>query len=93
MKPEQSIERHLYRKVKEAGGLCIKLTGQNGIPDRLVILNGRLLFIELKAPGGRLSPIQVVTQRRLLRLGQEVLTLWTHEQVDSLWNYINIKRY
>ena len=83
MHNEQPIERYLYRKIKERGGLCIKLTGLAGIPDRLVILPGRVVFVELKAEGGRLSPLQVAIQKKLAGLLQEVYTLWSYQDVDD----------
>lgn len=89
MKTEQAIEKHLCRRVREIGGLCVKLTGTNGIPDRLVILpNGRNIYIELKAPDGRLSPIQLATHKRLRKLNQEVYTIWNHEQVDRFIEWL-----
>lgn len=55
---ERTIESYLANRVAERGGLCIKLVGYTGIPDRLVLLDGRAFFVECKAPGGRLSPMQ-----------------------------------
>jgi hypothetical protein len=50
---EKNIEKYLGEKVKEAGGLYWKFVspGVNGVPDRIVILNGVVAFVELKAPG------------------------------------------
>ncbi len=53
MRAEVSIENHLKRAVKAAGGRCLKLPAiwYAGIPDRLVLLpGGRVWFIELKKP-------------------------------------------
>ena len=55
---ERTIESYLANRVTERGGLCIKLVGYTGIPDRLVLLDGEAFFVECKAPGGRLSPMQ-----------------------------------
>ena len=58
---ESEIEARLVRGVKEAGGLCYKFVspGNPGVPDRLILLpGGRILFVELKTPGGKLSNIQ-----------------------------------
>jgi hypothetical protein len=58
---EAEIEARLVRGVKEAGGLCYKFVspGNPGVPDRLILLpGGRILFVELKTPGGKLSNIQ-----------------------------------
>lgn len=44
------------------GGLAPKFTspGFDGVPDRLILLpGGKVAFIELKAPGKTLRPLQV----------------------------------
>lgn len=69
---ERSIEAVLVRLVRDRGGLAIKLGGAwgRGLPDRLVLLpGGRMRFVELKAPGGRVSPLQRLYHRRLRELG------------------------
>ena len=84
MKAEQAIERHLCKRIREKGGICIKLTEPAGIPDRLAILpDGRNIYIELKAECGILSPIQKAIHRRLREMNQTVLTLWNFEEVDE----------
>jgi hypothetical protein len=55
---EVVVERSLRRQVEARGGLCLKVTtlGRRGFPDRLVILPGRMVLVELKRPrGSRLS--------------------------------------
>ena len=87
MERERDLERYLRRKVEVAGGLALKFTspGNDGVPDRLVILpGGKTIFVELKAPRGRLSSLQRWQQSRLTRRGCEVRTVWTREQVDSI---------
>ena len=84
MKAEQAIERYLCRRVKEHDGLCIKMVGTNGIPDRLVSTSdGQNVYVELKTDGGRLSPIQIAVHARLRRMKQRVYVLWTYEDVDG----------
>jgi len=80
--PEHAIEKYLCRKVKERGGMCVKLTGFNGIPDRLVIGSGDCWFIELKAEDGVLSPIQQAIHRRLKSMNQKVFVVNSFEMVD-----------
>ncbi len=48
-----NIEQALKRSVEAAGGICWKLVspGTAGVPDRICIHRGRVIFVELKAPG------------------------------------------
>lgn len=93
MKTEQAIERYLCNKVKNRGGMCVKLVGFNGIPDRLVVMNGKCVFVEMKAPNGRLSPVQIAVHKRLKALGHDVRVLWSYEEVDDfLCSYTSIKK-
>ena len=58
---ESEIEARLVRGVKALGGVAYKFVspGNVGVPDRVVVLpGGRVIFVELKAEGGRLSPMQ-----------------------------------
>jgi hypothetical protein len=45
-----------------------------GIPDLLIIKDGHVHCLELKAPGGRLSPAQVLAHTRLRLAGASVAT-------------------
>ena len=59
---ENEIERYLKKRVETEGGKCWKWVspGRRGVPDRMVLLpGGRLLFVELKAPGKTERPDQV----------------------------------
>ena len=59
---ERDVERHLVRRVKEAGGLALKWIspGMAGVPDRICVMpGGRIVLVELKRPGGALRPVQV----------------------------------
>lgn len=88
MKGEQNLEKYLSRNVKLRDGLCVKLTGVNGIPDRLVLTNtGRHFFVELKTDGGRVSQIQDSIHKRLRHMGHEVYVVWDYKQVDMILYY------
>lgn len=82
---ERDIEAHLFRQVRALGGECFKLTPTRaGIPDRLVLLPGQPgMLVELKRPGGIVSPIQAVVHNRLAAMGHPVIVLWTKPQVDA----------
>ena len=57
---ESTIERAVCAYAKTKGCLTLKLSGQNqkGQPDRMFLFQGRVMFIEFKAPGKRLTALQ-----------------------------------
>lgn len=85
---EREIEEHLIRCVRVLGGQTRKARwdGNNGAPDRLVLLpGGRLAFAELKRPeGGRVSKLQAREHRALRALGFLVAVPRTHADVEAL---------
>lgn len=84
---ERLIESYLREQVKAAGGIAYKWTspGNSGVPDRIVILpGGRALFVELKAPGGKPTKLQMVQHKRLRALGCDVRVIDSKEQVDEM---------
>lgn len=84
---EESIEKFLTDQVADLGGLAVKLNpaGVRGIPDRLVILPGRIIFVELKRPrGGVISKLQHWWADRLRALGHETAFVKTEKEVIDL---------
>jgi hypothetical protein len=72
MAAEKKLEQKLVKAVKEKGGICPKLVspGTDGMPDRMVLLpGGRIIFIEVKAPGKKPRPLQELRHRQLRKLG------------------------
>lgn len=75
---EDVIEKHLVNEVKKAGGIAYKFTspGRRGVPDRIVLLpNGKIIFVECKAPGEKPRPDQLREHSRLFALGFNVVVL------------------
>ena len=58
---EATIERAVCAYAKSRGCLVMKLAGPNqkGQPDRMFVKNGRVLFIEFKAPGKKPTALQM----------------------------------
>lgn len=83
---ERLIEAYLRRKVELAGGIAVKQdwVGIRGAPDRLIMLPGRLFFIELKRKGVKPEPHQVRLHNRMRELGVEVHVVDDVDQVDEL---------
>lgn len=88
---EKTVEAKLVAAVKGMGGLAPKFTspGYDGMPDRLVLLpNGILAFVELKAPGKKLRPLQVRRKAQLEELGFSVYCIDRPEQIGGVLNEI-----
>lgn len=83
---ESDIERALVARVKALGGETRKLAwvGRWGAPDRIVFLHGRVIFVELKAPGRKPSPHQAREIERLRALGQDVRVIDSLDQIGEL---------
>lgn len=75
---EREIEASLKANIEAEGGLFLKWVspGNDGVPDRILIYNGRVIFVELKTKPGKLSPIQVHQQERLRKAGATVVTTY-----------------
>jgi hypothetical protein len=89
---ESQLERKFVRSVKDAGGVTYKWVspGTLGVPDRIVIYNGRVLFVELKTETGRLSPIQLYVHAILARNGAEVHIIRGEKQLDAFIESLTI---
>jgi len=75
---EYVVENEFVKAVRAAGGIAYKLTSQtaNGLPDRLVLFfPAKTVFVELKAPGKMLRPLQRKRRCQLMKLGFPVLCI------------------
>ena len=84
---ESTIETYFCKQVGlQLNGRAYKFTSpaHRGAADRVVCLpDGSTWFVELKAPGGRLSELQKVFQSDMARLRQNYACLWSKEHVDG----------
>ena len=88
---EKTIETKLAKKVKSMGGIALKISSANcdGMPDRLVLLtDGKLAFIEIKAPGKKLRPLQEKRKRQLEALGFSIFCIDGIEQIGGILDEI-----
>jgi len=88
---EKTIEAKLVKAVKSMGGIALKISSTNydGMPDRLVLLtDGKLAFIELKAPGKKLRPLQEKRKRQLEALGFLVFCIDGIDQIGEILDEI-----
>lgn len=82
---EKTVEKKLTDGVKKLGGRSYKFIspGNSGVPDRIVICDGKIFFVELKTETGRLSALQKIQIDRLKKLGAKVLVLYGEEDVNK----------
>ncbi|MDE5877548.1 MAG: hypothetical protein K2H47_08675 [Muribaculaceae bacterium] len=88
---ERTIESYLVRKVEQAGGLCLKYynPGQRGYPDRICMMRDRQgaalsVWVEVKAPGRRPTPLQICRLAELRAQGQAACWISDESEVDEL---------
>lgn len=92
---EKEIEQMLVKKVKKRGGWALKFIspGVNGVPDRLVLMpEGRMAFVELKAPGKKMRPLQIKRKGQLEALGFLVYCIDDPKQIGGILNGIEKTR-
>ncbi len=82
---EAEIEQHFTRRIYGLGGETRKVAWRSlrGAPDRLVLLPGRVVWVELKAPGRRPRKSQEREHALLRWAGQTVLVIDSEEAVDA----------
>src|SRR5699024_9993880 len=56
----------------------------SGIPDRILILGGHIVFVETKAPGQSVRRLQQVRHTALRRRGMDVRVVDTIDDADAL---------
>lgn len=83
---ESKIEKRLKKEVEKIGGLSLKFTspGTAGVPDRLVLLpEEKIYFVELKAPGKALRPLQIKRKEQLENLGFKVYVIDSYKKINE----------
>ncbi len=88
---EKYIEQKLVVAVKSMGGIAPKFVspGIDGMPDRIVLLPmGRIAFVECKATGKKMRPLQNKRMKQLEALGFLVYCLDDIEQIGGILSEI-----
>lgn len=85
---ESKIENRLKKEIELIGGKALKFVspGMSGVPDRIILLpHGRIVFIELKAPGKKPRPIQIKRIKELKDLGFDVRVI---DSINGIKDFI-----
>ena len=90
MGPEARLEAAFAKHIKEMGGLCYKWVchGHAGVPDRIVIIDGRVYFIEFKTYRGVLSPQQHKTIEEFDKRGLRIWVVYGEDGMEMMVNMI-----
>ena len=92
---ERMIEQKLVTETRKRGGLALKFVSPSysGLPDRLVLLpDGKMAFVEVKAPGQRPRPLQVSRHAKLRGMGFRVYVLDAVEDIAAVLDEITRTR-
>lgn len=87
MKDMRERFRKFVEAVKKKDGFAPKFVspGLDGMPDRIVLFPiGKIAFVELKAPGERMRPLQVRRKKQLEKLGFSVYCIDGVSQIDGV---------
>jgi hypothetical protein len=90
--PEAKLTAAVIRLLKrhKAAGVPIwwlKIAGspmqRRGVPDLLIVLDGRAIVIEVKAPGGKATPLQTIRIEQARAAGAVACVCRTVEEVKA----------
>ena len=81
---EHKVENLLHDEITAAGGTTRKWVGRIGEPDRIVIINGFICFVEAKTTTGSLSAHQRREHERLRSHGATVFVCRGREEVAEV---------
>lgn len=85
-KPERIVEDYLRKQCKKHDLLIYKFVspGIAGVPDDIVISDGKVIFIECKSAVGRTSPQQDRRIAEMRQHGAIVYVAKSREQIDEI---------
>lgn len=95
MTPEGKLAAYLVRRCRELGVAQRKIhyEGRRGAPDRMVLDEDCIGFIELKAPGKKARPEQEAEINALLAAGAVACIADSKEQVEAFLRDVTFPRF
>lgn len=83
MGTEAKLQTKIINKLEADGWIVVKTIqlSKNGFPDLFCFKNGRAIFIEVKAPNGKLSELQ---KYRIEQLQKENFTALVINEISQL---------
>lgn len=92
---ESAVEEYLGRRIKALGGKYYKFTspGNSGVPDRIVILRGLVVFVELKQDTGSLSKVQRIQIKGMTANGAKVHVVYGKRGAELFIDWLKSHAY
>lgn len=83
---ESEVQTKIKKRLEKSGWLVIKLiqTTLNGIPDLLALRDNEAVFIEVKRPGGKVSPLQTYRIEQIKNKQFQVIIAYNTQDVNHL---------
>lgn len=83
---EKKTERYLAERMKALGGRAAKFVspGWAGVPDRVCMRGGKVVFVELKSEGENPRALQRARHAELKKMGFAVYVCDTKASVDDM---------
>lgn len=82
---EKTVENQIKRYLDRLGVWYMKVHGsafqKAGVPDLIACIGGRFVGIEVKRPGGRVSPLQKLNIEEIQRSGGVAFVAYSVEDV------------
>ena len=91
---EKDIEEKICQAARDCGWLVLKLTSpsRRGAPDRMLIRDGDVVFLEIKTPKGKLSAPQVSCIKELREHGATVGVVDSLEAAMRVLDKFNVAK-
>lgn len=85
MHRERDVEKYLKTAIQRRGGLCLKWVspGNDGVPDRIIIVAGFIVFAELKTETGQPSMVQLYQLGQLGKAGAICCIIYGKSGADA----------
>lgn len=82
---EKKVEKYIADEIKKMGGLAFKFlsSSMTGVPDRIILIRGRVKFLEVKAEKGTLSKRQKAVAVQFEKLGFKIDVVQGIEEAEQ----------
>jgi hypothetical protein len=97
--PEAKMKKKVDTVLREAGVWFFApqsgIYGRSGIPDRIACVGGRMVGIEVKAPGAKrgVTALQEKTMKDMRAAGAYCFVVDSDETLDTLHTFIKLRSF